>query len=206
MNYIEYLVEKLNLSQRKALSRKKAKSAKRNAKRLAIARKRAEKKRESRDSIADQKKRAEKQATLALKKKLGARFNKGKDWSQAPDSLLAKFKKIKNGPKFQRAVKKRFRAIKKDASQAKSNLKKSKEPIFKALAEIGLQDRDIRAFRPLGTKKINIFFRPGALPNPDLDKEWLSGLASDLIELDIKLDTEKSDINNNNFITLIFKV
>ena len=207
MNFLEFLTERMNMSQRKALARKKSKSAKRNAGRMAMARKRTAKKREKVDTIPDQKNRAEKQAIMDLKKKMGARFNKGKTWDQASDATIAKFNRIKSGAKFKRKVRNKFKELRQDIVMSKGKLQDLKEPIINTLLQFGITTKEINSYKPLGTKKVNIIFKPGydkTLITPEFLKQLEVNIKT--LDIGIQLNSKASIINKDNYISLIFKV
>jgi hypothetical protein len=206
MDWKQYLQldESLSMSQRKALARKRAKSAKRNAKRLAIARKRASKRRERVVSHSDIESRAKKQAIIAMKKKLTNRFAGGMSWDQVPDTVVKKLEKWKKGPKFQRSVRRNIKELKGELRDSKTKMKVALQFVRDAL-ELTDNIKDINSIRIKGNNVV-VTFKNNYLKDNPIDSKWFDQFEIEEDRLDLETDKKKSQINNNsNFIIWTFK-
>lgn len=206
MDWKQYLQldEALSMSQRKTLARKRAKSAKRNSKRLAIARKRASKRRERVVSHSDIADRAKKQAIKAMKQKLTDRFAGGMTWDQVPDTVVKKLEKWKKGPKFQRSVRRNIKELKGELRDNKSKMKDALQFVRDSL-ELTDDISDINSIRIKGNSIVATFKNNYLKDNP-LDTKWFDQFDVEADRLELVTDKKKTQINNNsNFIIWSFK-
>jgi hypothetical protein len=206
MDWKQYLQldEALSMSQRKALARKRAKSAKRNAKRLAIARKRASKRRERVVSHSDIEARAKKQAIIAMKKRLTDRFAAGMSWDQVPDTVVKKLEKWKKGPKFQRSVRRNIKELKGELRDNKAKMKEALQFVRDSLEQTD-NISDINSIRIKGNSIVATFKNNYLKDNP-LDNKWFDQFEIEADRLELETNKNKSQINNNsNFIIWSFK-